>query len=655
MIDKLKQILIGRPKNPLDPRIFHQISLGAFFAWVGLGSDGLSSSCYGPEEAFLSLLEHNAAYLAIFLALMMMITIFSISASYSQIIKLFPSGGGGYLVGSKLLGKYAGLVSGCALIVDYMLTIAISIASAGDAIFSFFPHILHWKLAAEVALIVILILMNLHGIRESVVTLTPIFLLFLLFHVFFIGYGIFQHTTALPGLVHDSVRQTSQGIEQVGFLALFFIFMKAYSLGGGTYTGIEAVSNGLQILREPRTVTGRRTMLYMAISLSLTAGGLLISYLLNHVPHVAGKTMNATLLETLANSWTFSGMPIGRWIILLTLLTEGALLFVAAQTGFLDGPRVLANMAVDKWVPNRLANLSEQLVTQNGVLLMGFSSLAILLYTKGSVRLLVVFYSINVFLTFSISQLAMCRHWIQTRHEHREWIRNFLINGFGLLLTFGILCATFILKFREGAWVTLVITSSFIVTCWLINRHYRNVRIIVGKLDATLMNIPRAPESPAVVNKFPNSPTAALMVTGYNGLGIHSFLSIQMLFPNYFKNIIFLSAGIIDSARFKGAEEIDNLKAATEEDLKKYVKFANEQGLYAEFEYVLGTDAIAELEVLCNDVNRRKHPHIFFAGQLIFPQENILIRALHNQTAFALQRRLQFAGMQMVILPIRVR
>jgi hypothetical protein len=218
-----------------------------------------------------------------------------------------------------------------------------------------------------------------------------------------------------------------------------------------------------------------------------------------------------------------------------------------------------------------------------------------------------------------------------------------------------LLLATFILKFREGAWLTFVIPSSFVVISLLIARHYQNVREIVSKLDDTLMSIPPSPEARVIAKPFPNSPLAALLVTGYNGLGIHSFLSIHRLFPNYFKNFIFLSVGVIDSARFKGVEEIDNLKAAVETDLRKYVKFANDQGLYAEFRYALGADSIAELEDLCTEVNKEKHPHIYFAGQLIFPQENVLVRALHNQTAFSLQRRLQFAGMQMVILPIRVR
>src|SRR6266851_3659556 len=134
---RLARRIFGDPKDPLSPGVFHQLSLVAFLAWVGLGADGLSSSCYGPEEAFLALGSHQ--YMAVFLALLMALTVFIISASYSQTIDAFPTGGGGYLVATKLLGTYPGLVSGCALIVDYVLTIAISIASGADAIFSFLP------------------------------------------------------------------------------------------------------------------------------------------------------------------------------------------------------------------------------------------------------------------------------------------------------------------------------------------------------------------------------------------------------------------------------------------------------------------------------------------------------------------------------------
>src|ERR1700719_1528055 len=163
----LSDVLIGPPRDVRDPEIFHSLSLVAFLAWVGLGSDGLSSSCYGPEEAFLALGHHQ--YLAVFLAILMALTVFIISASYSQIIELFPTGGGGYLVATKLLGQKTGLVSGSALVVDYMLTITISVASGADALFSFLPAALHGlKLVTESVLIFGLIFLNLRGTKESV-------------------------------------------------------------------------------------------------------------------------------------------------------------------------------------------------------------------------------------------------------------------------------------------------------------------------------------------------------------------------------------------------------------------------------------------------------------------------------------------------------
>src|SRR6202022_4487575 len=186
------------------------------------------------------------------------------------------------------------------------------------------------------------------------------------------------------------------------------IFLRAYSLGGGTYTGIEAVSNGLQIMREPRVATGKRTMVYMAVSLSLTAGGIILCYLLNDIHYIDDNhTMNSLLAARLAGDIRFAGLPVGGWFVFITLLSEALLLFVAAQAGFIDGPRVMANMAHDSWLPHRFAALSSRLTMQNGVLLIGATSLYMLWYTGGSVDALVVMYSINVFVTFSLSQAGM--------------------------------------------------------------------------------------------------------------------------------------------------------------------------------------------------------------------------------------------------------
>ena len=410
----LRELLFGKAKDPLDPKVFHQISLVAFLAWVGLGADGLSSSAYGPEEAFLALGEHF--YLALPLAILTAVTVFVISASYSQIIELFPTGGGGYLVATKLLGPKAGLVSGSALVVDYMLTITISIASSADALFSFLPIALQpYKIVAAMFFIFGLIFLNLRGVRESVIFLLPIFLLFVVMHIVVITLGVAPHFGDMPSLVADSYRETAGDVQGLGLLATLAILLHAYSLGGGTYTGIEAVSNGLQILREPRVETGKKTMLYMATSLAFTASGILLCYLLNRVVHEPGKTLNASLFERVYGVFFGIDSSATAVLVIITLITEAALLIVAAQAGFLDGPRVLSNMSLDSWAPHRLSHLSDQLVTRNGVWFMGLASLAFLFYSHGNVKLLVVMYSINVFLTFTLSQLGMCRHWWEMR------------------------------------------------------------------------------------------------------------------------------------------------------------------------------------------------------------------------------------------------
>ncbi len=292
------------------------------------------------------------------------------------------------------LGEKAEVVSGAALLVDYILTITVSIVSCGAALFSFLPLQYHiYKIPFCALLIIILILLNLRGIKESVTALTPIFVVFFLTHIFMIGYGIFSHTFDFAPIIGDVHNSFKIDMQTIGFMGIMAIFVRAYSLGAGTYTGIEAVSNGLQVMREPRVQTGKRTMALMAGSLALTAGGLFLCYLLLRVQPVHGRTLNAVLADALFGQWSF-----GKMLALITILSEGALLFVAAQTGFIDGPRVMSNMAVDSWLPHRFASLSERLTMNNGILLMGISSLALLFYTGGSISVLVIMYSINVFL-----------------------------------------------------------------------------------------------------------------------------------------------------------------------------------------------------------------------------------------------------------------
>ena len=652
MLERLRGILLGGPKNVLDPRIHHHLALIAFFAWVGLGSDGLSSSAYGPEESFLALGQHP--YLAFYLVIAMIGTVFLISASYSQIVEMFPSGGGGYVVSTKLLGTMPGVVAGSALVVDSVLTIAISIASGCDAIFSFLPTA--WrvvKLPCALLVIVGLTAVNLRGIRESVSVLVPIFLAFMVTHVALIAYGILSHLGGLAPLLADTVSETRNATHELGLMAVLLVFFRAYSLGGGTYTGIEAVSNSTDILREPRAETGKRTMLYMAISLAFTAGGILLCYMLFHVTHQPGRTLNASLWEAILHERRLAGYDVATWIVVFTLISEGALLFVAAQTGFVAGPRTLASMAADQWVPKRFAHLSERLVTQNGIITMGAAAAVLVLYTRGSVKLLVVMYSIQVFIAFTLTQAGMVRHWWNTRATQAHWRRRLIVAATGALLTGAILMITAVMKFQEGVWMSLLVTTGLVTLNFLVRGHYRRVRRLLGSLDEVLTNLP-LPEPKVMPELAPEGPTAIVLVESYAGLGIHTLLSVQRMFPKHFKNFVFCSVGLVDSGQFKGVQDVHALEQKVRGDLERYVSLAQRMGFYAEYRYTLGTDLIEELEKMCMDLVKEFRRSVVFAGQLVFQRENLFTRTLHHETAFSIQRRLQFAGIQVIILPIRV-
>ena len=289
-----------------------------------------------------------------------------ISWSYTGLIEHFPYSGGGYGVATKLLGPYFGLISGCALLVDYVLTITTSIASSVDQVFNVVSARrcrtgnCRWNWCWSGGLIVL----NLRGIKESITIIVPIFLLFCLTHLALMAGIIILHPGA-PGVgahIMQMHREAHADAGNLGLWVVLVIFLQAYSRGAGTYTGIEAVSNGVSAMREPQVPNAKRTMLYMAVSLAVTAGGLMLCYLLADLHPVEGRTMNGLLVDRL--SW-------GDWFTWLTLGTEAGLLLFAAQTGYIGGPRVMANMALDGWVPRRFSSLSDRLTSHYGVLMVG--------------------------------------------------------------------------------------------------------------------------------------------------------------------------------------------------------------------------------------------------------------------------------------------
>jgi hypothetical protein len=493
-----------------------------------------------------------------------------------------------------------------------------------------------------------LVVLNLRGIKESVTFLAPIFLVFVATHLFMIGYGIFSHIPQIAPVIHGVRGDFKQGIATLGMGGLALLFLKAFSMGGGTYTGIEAVSNGLQILREPRVHNGKRTMLYLSTSLAFTAGGILVCYLLLNVTPIAGKTLNAVLASTLYQGW-----GIGPLLALVTIFSEGALLLVGAQAGFMDGPRVMANMAVDYWFPRRFASLSDRFTIQNGVLLMGGASILLLLYARGSIQTLVVMYSINVFLTFSLSNLGMSRFFIRNRNKDKTWKKHLPVHLIALVVCTTILIITALEKFLVGGWLTLCITAVIIVLCYLTRAHYSKVRGGVRELDELLTSLPvKGPVNTDPVD--PRNMTAIQLVNSYNGFGVHTFLSVIRSFPGLYKNFVFLSVSEVDVSAFKGTDAVQSLTTCTSCDLEKYVDLARKLGFAATSRFDIGTDIVHTAVELCEKTAKEFPRSTIFAGQSVFRQPNLLHRLLHNDTAFAIQQELRWRGITTVILPIRI-
>jgi hypothetical protein len=646
---KVTEMIFGAPLDPFSKETRRHVVLVAFLAWIGLGADGLSSSCYGPEEAFLALGENR--HLGLYLAAATAATVFIIAVAYNQVIELFPSGGGGYKVATSLIGPYAGLVSGAALIVDYMLTISISIASGVDAVFSFLPRSIQFiKLEAEIALVLLLLVLNLRGMRESIKVLLPIFLGFFITHAIIIFLGIGMHADRIPDLIPNTLNQTNQLTQQMGWIFVASLFLRAYSLGGGTYTGIEAVSNNVQSLAEPRVLTGKWTMFYMAVSLSFIAGGIILLYLLWNVQPVDGETLNAVTFRAILQDAIGSSV-IESPTLWLLLALEGGLLFVAANTGYLGGPAVLANMATDSWVPHQYRYLSSRLVTQRGIVLMGMAAVGILIATGGSVSLLVVLYSINVFLTFSLSLLGLCIYWWGVRGIDRRWILRIALSILGLAVTSGILVVTTVEKFTEGGFMTVLITGVVIGFCILNRSHYEKIRRKLRKADEALpMEFPGRTAPP--VN--PKEPTAVFVVGSNRWGGVYALDWVRREFPGHFHNFVFMSARTVDAKCYSGSDELEHERRKSEETLNYFVTYCNNRDLPAKSYVGFGIDPIEELTNLAEKI-RRDFPHsMFFTSKLIFEHDNWYIRQLHSEAALTMLRRLHLRDMPMVVLPMRL-
>jgi amino acid transporter len=479
-----KRWLIGEPL-PSD-KLEGQL-LPKHLALPIFSSDALSSVAYAPQELMLVLLGGGLAFLAFtpWVAAAVVVLLLVVVVSYRLLIKAYPSGGGDYEVASKNLGEKAGLVVAAGLLVDYIMTVAVSVASGVDNVISAFPVLNTWRVEIAVGCIVVLAAVNLRGVRESSKAFA------LPTYLFIASIGIMVVTalvrTALGDApvaesAHYAVKAT-QDVTQAGFVLLL---LRAFSTGCSALTGVEAISNGVQAFRRPKIRNAQRTLVLMgSIAISLFAGlvavGLItgVHYAENPCKELIGFDCSAgpqrSLIAQLASS-TFGDNSI---LFFLVQAFTALVLLLAANTAFNGFPLLGSVLATDRYAPKSLATRGDRLIFSNGVIALALTAGIIEVIFQANVTALIQLYIIGVFVSFTLGQTGMVRHWRRLIRERADGIAQhrvyLVVNTIGALMSFSVLIVVTITKFLAGAWIVFAIMPILFLLMLGVNRYYRDV------------------------------------------------------------------------------------------------------------------------------------------------------------------------------------
>jgi amino acid transporter len=457
MLDKLKYFLIG---TPLPSRMMDEKRLNKVRALAAFSPDALSSLAYANQEIFLGLVIAGSVGLSLQFPIALAITILLcvVALSYAQTIRGYPSGGGSYIVARENLGTYPGLVAAGALLLDYLLTAAVSLTSGVAAIASAFPEL--WPRRVWIALVILVIigLLNLRGLRESGTVMSAPVYLFLFSFIGMLLFGFFQAITQ-PGLP-PVVSVVPPAVEPLSLL----LILHAFSAGCTALTGIEAISNGVTAFQPPEWVNARKTLIIMALLMGfLFLGSMGLTQFFGIIPGP-----QETILSALARRLVGTG-PVYYLVQFSTL----AVLAVAANTSFAGFPRVTAILAKDKFMPRQLFNVGDRLVFHNGILLLIILTAVLIVGFNGDPHTLVPLFAVGAFTAFTLSQAGMVVHWFRLKEQ--GWQLKAVINGVGALVTALSLLVIGISKFREGAWISVLVIPGLVFLFLRIRQHYEQV------------------------------------------------------------------------------------------------------------------------------------------------------------------------------------
>src|SRR5215216_5370032 len=472
MAAELKRILVGRAlrtEQATHERLTKKTALAVF------SSDALSSTAYATEEILLVLAVAAAAtsgtsfHYVVPVSIGIAVLLAIVATSYRQTIHAYPSGGGAYIVAKENLGTTPGLIAGASLLVDYVLTVSVSIAAGVAAITSAvqgtrYAWIDEHRVVLCLVFIAFIAIANLRGVRESgALFATPTYV-FVVSFLFMIVFGLFHYFTyggaaAVPG---PEELKTAEGYKLQSLT--LFLLLGAFSNGCAALTGIEAISNGVQAFKKPEAQNAATTLIWMAILLTTMFLGTSVMAYLYHVHPKESETVISQFARIM-----FTG-PLG-WFYYVIQAATAAILVLAANTAFADFPRLSSLLARDRFLPRQLANRGDRLVFSNGIVMLAIFSGVLVIAFGGDTSRLIPLYAVGVFLSFTLSQSGMVVHWLRERGT-ANFKKSLVINAVGALATFVVLCVFIATKFIHGAWIVVVVIPLLVLLFKAIRKHY---------------------------------------------------------------------------------------------------------------------------------------------------------------------------------------
>lgn len=454
LFSKVRKILIGNPLH--NSQLSHEL-LPKWKALALLSADALSSVAYATAEIIIPLTLSGIAFATTWslpIALAVLALMFLITLSYRQTIKTYPSGGGAYTVAKENLGVVPGLVAASALMIDYIMTVAVSVSAGVENLVSAFPFLASVQVFTCVWIILLLMVLSLRGVKDSATIFSAPTYFFIFSLLALIGVGLFNGPSDPQIHPHAVVMNN---LPEIGLI----LMLRAFASGCTALTGIEAISNCIPLFQHPQSKNATRTMMMMmGILATLFAG---ITYLVNSydIPYVEGVTMISSLAKAVL------GDGILYYMIMISVFS---ILFMAASTSYADFPRLASILAKDRYAPRQLASVGDRLVFSNGIIGLSVVAIALVVYFNAHTHSLIPLYAIGVFLSFTLSQSGMVVHFWKTREKN--WIPSMILNGIGATVTGIVLIIVVSFKFVHGAWFVIVVIPLIVYAFHRIHVHY---------------------------------------------------------------------------------------------------------------------------------------------------------------------------------------